>query len=186
MRDRYVRRAPAPILIVAGLLLALNVCSPRFAQATPQVQATRTIEGASTVTPGPPTPAMKGTIPGGIVGGPGGTASATRRAWVACACRVAWAKRGEHTLRARSNPATIRNSASERRTQWSRMGLLAFHHLRPEACHHPLRRPGTQEDRALYAARGAVTRAKRHGYRGDRQGGSLAQFPPYDPPLRSG
>ena len=64
MRDRYVRRAPAPILIVAGLLLALNVCSPRFAQATRQVQATRTIEGASTVTPGPTTPPMTVTITG--------------------------------------------------------------------------------------------------------------------------
>jgi Sortase domain len=64
MRDRYVRRAPAPILIVAGLLLALNVCSPRFAQATRQVQATYTIEAASTVTPGPTTPPMTVTITG--------------------------------------------------------------------------------------------------------------------------
>ena len=55
MRDRYVRRSPALILIVAGLLLALNVCAPRFAQATRQAQATHDLRVADTVTPGPTT-----------------------------------------------------------------------------------------------------------------------------------
>src|SRR5438067_1782471 len=55
MRDRCVRRAPALILIVAGVLLALNVCSPRFAQATPQAQATHDLRVANAVTPGPTT-----------------------------------------------------------------------------------------------------------------------------------
>jgi hypothetical protein len=55
MRDRCVRRSPALILIVAGLLLALNVCSPRFAQATRQAQATHDLRVADAVTPGPTT-----------------------------------------------------------------------------------------------------------------------------------
>jgi hypothetical protein len=55
MRDRTVRRSPVLILIVAGLLLALSVCSPRFAQATRQAQATDDMRVAGTVTPGPTT-----------------------------------------------------------------------------------------------------------------------------------
>jgi hypothetical protein len=55
MRDRCVRRAPALILIVAGVLLALNVCAPRFAQATRQAQATHDLRVADAVTPGPTT-----------------------------------------------------------------------------------------------------------------------------------
>jgi Sortase domain len=55
MRDRCVRRAPALILIVAGLLLALNVCAPRFAQATRQAQATHDLRVTDAVTPGPTT-----------------------------------------------------------------------------------------------------------------------------------
>ena len=55
MRGRCVRRSPALILIVAGLLLALGVCSPRFAQATRQAQATHGLQVADAVTPGPTT-----------------------------------------------------------------------------------------------------------------------------------
>jgi Sortase domain len=55
MRDRCIRRWPALILVVAGWLLALNVCSPRFAQATRQAQATHALQVAAAVTPGPTT-----------------------------------------------------------------------------------------------------------------------------------
>src|SRR5918911_2892541 len=55
MRNRCVRRSLALFLIVAGLLLALSVCSPRFAQATRQAQATHALRGADAVTPGPTT-----------------------------------------------------------------------------------------------------------------------------------
>src|SRR5918911_443498 len=55
MRNRCVRRSLALFLIVAGLLLALSVCSPRFAQATRQAQAAHALRVAAAVSPGPTT-----------------------------------------------------------------------------------------------------------------------------------
>src|SRR2546421_7670787 len=68
MRDRYVRRSPALFLVVAGLLVGLNVFSPRFAQATRQAQVTRDLRVADAVTPGPTTMPPELTMTSGYIG----------------------------------------------------------------------------------------------------------------------